>query len=341
MKLSGRNTRSFFTSPPKGVAGILIYGKEPMQVSDKRRELIKSLLGPNAVEEMRLVRISRESLKKAPEKAIDLCKAQGFFPGSRALVIEEANETISDIIIKAVNTWKDGDATIVVTASSLKPSSSLRKFFEQGKNIFSVAIYDNPITKFEVEKIIAESDLKNVTPESLTQLAEIASDLQLGDFKQTIEKLALYKLYDKTPITFQDIINCTPNSNEAEIDEVLNVILAGKEFKVSHLLGRLRSQGTLPVTLIIAATRHFKALFSIISNPNGLSSGATALRPPVYGSRKDALISQAKKLGPLEIKTAIKLLVAADFQLRSPNQKIPQMALVERLFIRIAMLLKS
>ena len=87
MKLSGKDTRSFFSSPPKGIAGILIYGNEPMRVSDKRQQLIKSLLGSKADEEMRLARISRENLKKAPEQAIDLCKAQGFFPGERAVLI--------------------------------------------------------------------------------------------------------------------------------------------------------------------------------------------------------------------------------------------------------------
>ena len=129
MKLLSRDVVSFFKSPPKGITGVLIYGNDPMRVSDKRHQFLKSLLGANADEEMRLARISRENLKKAPEQAIDLCKTQGFFPGERALLIEEANETISDIIIKAVEAWKDGDATIVVTAGSLKPSSNLRKFF--------------------------------------------------------------------------------------------------------------------------------------------------------------------------------------------------------------------
>ena len=43
----------------------------------------------------------------------------------------------------------------------------------------------------------------------------------------------------------------------------------------------------------------------------------------------------------VKIKTAIKLLTATDLQLRSSNQHAPQIALVERLFIRIAMLLKN
>ena len=341
MKLTSRDVLSFFKSPPKGITGVLIYGNDPMRVSDKRQQLLQSLLGSNADEEMRLARISREILKKEPEQAIDLCKAQGFFPGERALLIEEANETITDIIIKAVEAWKDGDATIIITAGSLKPSSSLRKFFEQKKNTYSVPIYDNPMTKFEVEKIIAESGLQNVTQDSFAQLLTVASELQPGDFKQTVDKLALYKLSDEKPVTYQDIINCTPISNEADIDEVLSVILAGNEFKVSQILGRLSSQGTLPVTLIIAATRHFKALFSIISNPGGVNAGATALRPPIYGPRKEALTNQAQKWGPVKIKTAIKILTATDLQLRSSSQQVPQMALVERLFIRIAMLLRS
>ena len=341
MKLTNRDIVSFFKSPPKGMTGVLIYGNDPMRVADKRQQLIQSLLGPNANEEMRLARISRENLKKTPEQAIDLCKAQGFFPGARALLIEDANETITETIFKAIDAWKDGDATIIVTAGSLKPSSSLRKFFDKEKKIFSVAIYANPITKFEVERIVAESGLQSVTQESLTQLATIASELQPGDFKQSVEKLALYKLNDETPVSYQDIINCTPASNEADIDEILNIVVAGNEFKVSQIIGRLRSQGTLPVTLIIAATRHFKALFSIISNPGGVSAGASALRPPVFGPRKDALAKQAQDWGAAKIKIAIKILIATDLQLRSSNQRAPQMALVERLFIRIAMLLKN
>ena len=197
------------------------------------------------------------------------------------------------------------------------------------------------MTKFEVKKIIEKSGLQNITQDGFAQLLLIASQLQPGVFKQTVDKLALYKLNDEKSVTYQDIINCAPISNEADIDEVLNVILAGNEFKVSQILGRLSSQGTLPVTLIIAATRHFKTLFSIISNPGGVNAGATALKPPIYGPRKEALINHAQRWGPTKIKTAIKILTATDLQLRSSNQQAPQMALVERLFIRIAWLLKS
>ena len=341
MKLSGRNLASFFEAPPKGVMGVLIYGNDPMRVASKRDKLIRAILGPNADEEMRLARISRENLKKSPEQAIDLCKAQGFFPGQRALLIEDANETVTDIIIKAFDAWNDGDAALIITAGSLKPTSKLRKFFEQQKNTFSAPVYDDPMTRPEIEKMISDAGIKNVTQESFNHLSQIALQLEPGDFKQTIEKLALYKLNDETSLTHQDISECIPLSNEAQIDEVLAVVLSGNHSKISQIVNRLRSQGVLPVTLVIAATRHFKILFSIATNPKGAITGAAALRPPVYGPRKESLINQAQKWGPEKIKNAIKSITVTDLQLRSQNQKAPQMALVERLFTRLAMTLNN
>ena len=341
MKLSGRNLASFFEAPPKGVMGVLIYGNDSIRVASKREKLIHAILGPNADDEMRLVRISRENLKKSPEQAIDLCKTQGFFPGQRALLIEDANETVTDIIIKAFDVWNNGDAALIVTAGSLKPTSKLRKFFEEHQNTFSAPIYDNPITRAEIENMISKAGLKNITQDSFNYISEIASQLEPGDFKQTIEKLALYKLNDETPLINNDISQCIPISNEAQIEEVLTVVLSGNHSKISQIVNRLRSQGVLPVTLIIAATRHFKILFSITSNPKGPSTGAAALRPPVYGSRKESLINQAQKWGPEKIKNAITSITETDLQLRSQNQQAPQMALVERLFIRLAIKLNN
>ena len=341
MKLKNRDLTAFFESPPNGIAGVLIYGSDYIRVANKRQKLIQSLLGPKADEEMRLSRISKDNLKKSPEQAIDLCKAQGFFPGQRALLIEDANEALTDIIIKAIDVWKDGDATIIITTGTLKPESNLRRFFEQHKNTVSAPIYENLMTKSEIENMISEVGLKNITQDSFTYLSQIALQLEPGDFKQTIEKLALYKLNDETELTHQDISNCTPISNEAQIEEVLKVVLSGNHSKISQIVNRLRSQGVLPITLLIAVARHFKVLYSIAANPKGPSIGASALRPPVYGPRKENLINDAKKWGPEKIKSAINIITATDLQLRSPNQQAPQMALVERLFIRLAMTLKS
>ena len=80
------------------------------------------------------------------------------------------------------------------------------------------------MTRPEIEKMISDAGIKNVTQNSLNNLCQIALQLEPGDFKQTIEKLALYKLNDEDPLTHQDISKCIPTSNEAQIEEILAVV---------------------------------------------------------------------------------------------------------------------
>ena len=130
MKLNGRDISALVAKPDDRTPAVLFYGADAMRVALKREEYLKNLLGPNADEEMRLARFSASELKKEPAMLQDALKAQGFFPGQRAVFIEEAADAVSKIVMDGIAAWEHGDATIVVTAGQLKPSSSLRKGFE-------------------------------------------------------------------------------------------------------------------------------------------------------------------------------------------------------------------
>ena len=129
---------------------------------------------------------ARKLEKNHLSKQLTCAKLKVFSQVQRALLIEEANETIADIIIKAFDVWKDGDATLIVTAGSLKPTSNLRKFFEQQQNTFSAPIYDNPMTRAEIENMISKAGLKNITQDSFKSsfsncIAARAGRLQAND----------------------------------------------------------------------------------------------------------------------------------------------------------------
>ena len=73
-------------------------------------------------------------------------------------------------------------------------------------------------------------------------------------------------------------------------------------------------------------------------DPGGLSSGLSKLRPPVYGPRRDRMQKQAMGWGSVRLELAIHILLETDLKLRSAGQTAPQMALVERCFIRLSMM---
>lgn len=328
MKLSPRDATAYFAKPDANRTGLLIYGGDAMRVALKRQEFLKALLGANADEEMRLTRIPAADLRRDPAMLLDAIKAVGFFPGPRAAFVEDANDNVAQILIDGLNAWQPGDAQIVVTGGDLKKTSKVLKAFEGHKNAFATAIYDTPPDRAEIERILKEAGLAP-DAQSMGALSELARVLDPGDFRQTIEKVTLYKLNDPSPLSVDDIAACAPTSTEAEVDDILHVVAETRAADIGPVMAKLQAQGVNAVTLIIMATRHFRTLYRIASSPGA----------PIWGVRdRDRAMRQAKQWGADRLETALTVLTDTDLTLRSAGQHAPTMALVERAFIRLAML---
>ncbi len=338
MKLSPREAPGYFAKPDLARTGLLIYGADAMRVALKRQQVIAALVGPTGEEEMRLTRIPAGDLRKDPALLLDAIKAIGFFPGPRVAFVEEANDTIAETVLSALSEWQDGDAQIIVTAGTLKATSKLRKAFEAHKNAFAVGIYDDPPTREEIEKTLGDAGIAAPSGDVMAQITALARDLDPGDFRQTMEKLGLYKRGDNTPLSGADLLACAPTSTEAALDDVLNIVADAKQGEIGPVLRKLQSQGVNAVSLCIGAMRHFRALHVAASDPGGPGAGISKVRPPVFGPRRDRMVRQAQSWGVANLETALTLLTDTDLQLRSAGQNAPALALVERALIRLAML---
>jgi len=268
----------------------------------------------------------------------DAIKEQGFFPGPRAAFVEDATDATAVAVSNALDDWLPGDAQIIVTAGQLNASSKLRKAFEAHKNAYAVGIYNDPPTREEIEADLKTSGLTNLDSHAMNDLTTLSRILDPGDFRQTVEKLALYKLGDDTPVTSADLANCAPASTEAALDDVLNIVAEGRAGEIGPVMKKLQAQGTNAVSLCIGATRHFRTLYTAAADPGGASQGISRMRPPVFGPRRDRMIRQAQSWGAPKLQLALTILTDTDLQLRSAAQHAPSLALVERTLIRLAMM---
>ncbi len=337
MKLSARDAPGYFARPEPDRTGLLIYGADAMRVALRRQEVIAALLGPGAEEEMRLTRLPAADLRKDGALLTDAIKAQGFFPGPRVAFVEDAGDGLAKLIAAALEDWRAGDAQVVVTAGQLAARSALRKLFEGHPNAYAVGIYDDPPSRAEIEASLGAAGLTGVGAEAMGDLVALSRALDPGDFRQTVEKLALYKLGDGTPVTGADIAACAPTSTEADLDDVLNIVAEAKTPEIGPVMRKLEAQGVTPVSLCIGATRHFRTLHAAASDPGGPGAGIAKARPPVFGPRRDRMQRQAQAWGRARLEQALMVLTDTDLQLRSAA-RAPQMALVERTLIRLAML---
>ena len=337
MKLSGPAANRYSRAPDAGATGLLIFGADAMRVALKRQEVVAALIGPEGEGEMRLTRISASELRKDGALLQDAVKAVGFFPGLRVVLVEDAADGLAPVIGAALKDWRKGDAQVVVTAGQLPAKSALRKLFEDHGSAPAIGIYDDPPSREEIEEALKAAGLGQIDGQAMTDLLALSRDLDPGDFRQTVEKIGLYKWRDETPLTPADVEACAPVTIEADLDDALHAAAEGQAGLIGGVMRRLEGQGITAVALCIGALRHFRALHAAASDPGGVAAGIARMRPPIFGPRRDRLQRQAQGWSRERLEEALALIVETDLTLRSTS-RAPGFALVERAFIRLAMM---
>lgn len=334
MILKGAEASRYCAKPDPVRAGLLIFGADAMRVALKRQEAIAALIGPDGPGEMRLTRMSGAELRKDGSLLLDAIKATGFFPGPRVAFLEDATDGLTDTVASALKDWKPGDAQIVVTAGNLTGKSALKTLFEKHPAAVCIGLYDEPPGREEIEAALKTAGLANIDREAMTDLTTLARALDPGDFRQTLEKIALYKWGDASPLTPADVAAMAPATIEAEVDDLIAAVADARTEAIGPLFRRLEGQGVLPVTICIGALRHFRILHAAASDPQG--PGAGIQRARVNFKQKDAMGRQAGQWGSRALENAVSLLLETDLTLRSAS-RAPGMAVMERALIRIAM----
>lgn len=326
MNLRGAAATRFFAKPDKGTAGALIYGSDAMRVALKRQDLIAALAGPQADEEMRLTRMSGTEARSDPTAVVDALKATGFFPGPRVVFVDGVTEAQAGPVLSALSDWGTGDAALVVTAGALKKTSKLRLAFEKHPRAAAIGLYDEPMGREEMEAALAAEGL---TPDedARRDIDALARSLDPGDFRQTLAKIGLYA--GGEPVTSAMVALMAPATIDAGADEIVLAAAEGRASDIGPLMRRLSGQGVAAVTLAIFATMHFKQLHGV---------AAAGAQP--YGSNREAIARQARAWGTARLEQALSLLMDTDLTLRSAS-RAPQMAVMERALIRLAMMARA
>jgi DNA polymerase-3 subunit delta len=335
MILKGVEASRYFARPDPSKSGLLIAGADAMRVALKRQEVIAALIGPEGEAEMRLTRIPAADLRKDAAALLDAIKAIGFFPGPRVAFVEDATDALTPVIAEALKAWQPGDAAIVVTAGGLTGKSALKTLFEKHPAAFCAMLYDDPPSREEIEDALKKAGLKDIGREAMADLTTLARALDPGDFRQTLEKIALYKFRDDSPLTPAEVAAMAPATIEAEVDDLLHAVAEGRAREVGLLMRRLEGQGVLPVTLCIQALRHFRALHVAATDSGGVQAGLMKAR--IFGPRRDQMQRQASAWGRAALEIAVALLLDTDLTLRSAS-RAPGMALMERALIRLALM---
>lgn len=314
---------------------MLISGEDAVRVAEARAALLAAILGPGGEAEMRLERVSAADLRRDGTLLLDALKAVGFFPGPRAVLLEEATDGLAPAVAAALDGWKPGDARLVATGGALASKGALRKLIEGRRDAAAITLYDDPPSEGELQEMLREAGLSQVDPAARDALWALAQALPPGELRGLVDRLSLHQIGVDSPLAAETVAALAPQAAEAEVDDLLAAVTEGRRDRLPPLLARLSAQGVGPVAVAIQAIRHMRLLLAVASEPGGVQAGLSALRPPVFGPRRDALARAAGAWRRERIEEALRMLVQLDLDLRSGGE-VPDRALLERVLLRLA-----
>lgn len=339
MKLSGRDAARFAAKPDLSLSGVLIYGEDGVEVAGRRAKLVNVVLGGEDGADMRLTRLAAADVRRDPASVTDAMKARGFFAGRQVVMVEDAGDGTLPGLQAALSEATPEDAFLVVTAGVLPARSKLRKLFETAKNAAAAPCFGDAPDRGAIGDMLREAGARDVADDAMRDLEALGRALDAGAMRDLITRLALYSMDGDGPVSSADVAACAPRASDAELNEALDAVADGRAEALGPLLARLEAQGQSATGLVIAASRYFRQLHAVAAVTEGggsIDAAVGALRPPVFGSRRDALIRRCRtwRLDPAE--SALSLLLETDDALRG-GAEAAGYAVLERAFLKLAL----
>jgi DNA polymerase-3 subunit delta len=306
MKIPPAKTASFLKSPDKGINCILVYGPDAGLVSQYTKTICKTVVD-DLNDPFRVADLYFDKIKDEPAILADEIGAISMIGGRRLVKVTTSSESLpkehAEILEKNTS-----DTMVVISASELSASSSLRKFFEKIPHGAAIACYkdDNASmarvisSKFAEYKITCDSDVIQYLCNSFS-----------GDrmiILSEVEKLITYMGAEKR-ITLADVTEAVFDSSEFSLDELCNAFAFRNPALIDTHMNRALSEGVAPIMIIRTMLRYFMRLQEVknkIDSGENEQQAISSLRPPLFYKQVPLLKSHLSGWKSNDIATIIK-----------------------------------
>jgi len=287
-----------FNSGISNINAVLIYGPDAGLVD----ELCDKALEQLAIEKDNLLAISADDLRDKQDAVFAESCSPSMFGGRKAVVISDAGDSDTKIITELVLS-SSLCATVIITAGDLR-AGSLRKLFEDGKNIAAIACYADDTKTLEAlihKELSAQAGIRQVTPDAMSyMLSHMGGDR--GITRSFLQKIAIY-VSDKHVVDLEDVERCLPDTSATSADDYMYSLTAGHINQTMVALDRLMYSGADANMLVRMLYNHFSKLLTAVVDgqlPKLFWKVADKFRMAMKIWPEEEIVSTLSKLNDLE-----------------------------------------
>ncbi len=287
-ELKAKDVESYMRRTPTH-AIVLVYGPDRGLVSERASHIAKQS-GVALDDPFSAIRLDATEIDADPPRLADEAATISLFGGKRLIWIKG---TGGPKFVSAVSSLCENppqDALVLIEAGELKKDSALRKAAEKSPSSVTLPCYTDEGRGVEIliEDMLKQHKLSIELDARQWLKARLGGDRLAS--RNELEKLALYAL-GQGKITLEDVQQSAGDVSALSIDAVIEAVMTGNAAAADSAFSKLVT-GKQPSALVLSALiRQFQSLLPMRENMEregkSISTLVGAMRPPVYGPRKD------------------------------------------------------
>ena len=272
---------------------LLLYGSNEGLIRENYNKL-KNIFNQASYEEISVI---GKSISEQPEILIDEIKTVSMFNDHKIITIDQPIDKNVEIFEEAF-AMLPSNTLIIVLASNLKKTSKIRKFFENSKNLFACANYEDDLRSNSqqiqtLEKYIGKTlnkDIKNYLNQNLS------SDRMISNHE--VDKIILLYYENNTIPELEEIKLIFNDNSDLGLSKISQLAFSGKPNKVSINLNRIFAEGVNPIAVVrtmLNYVQRIQVTQIALKKTNDFESAIKSLKPPVFWKDKDNFKLHCKK----------------------------------------------
>lgn len=313
MKLSSRDIPRFLDRPDPAVRLVLVYGPDGGLVRERVQALVR-VVAEDPADPFRVAELTAGDVAADPARLADEAAALSLTGGRRAVRVRQADDALAGSV-ETFLTGAEGDSLVVLEAGDLPGRSALRKVCERAANAAALPCYldDGRSLPALVDETLGQAGL-SLTPEARAYLlGHLGSDRQVT--RNELEKLVLYAGSGPNRLDLDAVRASIGDSAARSLEDLSFAVAGGDLAAVERIYQRSLQEGSAPVSVLRAVSRHFQRLHLVAGRIAAGSSPEQAvkgLRPPVFWKVEKVFQGQARSWPPRALGSALGRLLEAE-----------------------------
>src|SRR5262249_29006750 len=307
---------AFVARPDPARPVVLVFGPDLGLVRERVEAIIRTSVDDPG-DPFALVRLEGDDVAGDPTRLVDEALTVPLFGGRRAVHLRVGARNIMPAV-EALLAIQIRDCRVVIEAGDLKRSAPLRAACERARSAAVLPCYAD--SERDLARLVAEE--MRAAELSITADARAALIPLLGSDRRAslmeIRKLTLYAHGERT-VGLDDVLAVVADASSLALDRIVDAAFAGRHGEVEAELGKARTAGTAPGSIVSAAVRQVAQLHKArlaIEGGASLDQALGEARPPVHFSRKTLVEAALKAWSSVRLERAMAQLAEAVLEAR-------------------------